>query len=122
VKLPFVKNANNYPDIQELMMAIDMGITDYSSWICDYVLTYKPGLLYTPDLDSYDVNRGFYYPLEETPFPICRTNDELVENILKFDGESYKNRTDEFLKRRACIDDGHASEHIVDMLEEKVEK
>lgn len=117
----YVLNANNYPDIQELMMAIDMGITDYSSWICDYVLTYKPGILYTPDLDSYDHNRGFYYPLEETPFPICRNNDELVSHILNFDTESFKIRTDEFLNARGCIDDGHASEHIVDMMMDIVE-
>lgn len=122
VRLPYVLNANKYPDIQELMMAIDMGITDYSSWICDYVLTYKPGILYTPDLDSYDQNRGFYYPLQETPFPICRDNDELVNNILSFDTEKFKIRTDEFLDARGCIDDGHASEHIVDMMMDIIEK
>ncbi len=121
-KLPYVLDANHYPDIQELMMAIDMGITDYSSWICDYVLTYKPGLLYTPDLDSYHDNRGFYYPLEETPFPICCSNDSLVENILAFDTGKFKAATDKFLKARGCIDDGHASRHIVDMLRDLAEK
>ncbi|WP_346708059.1 CDP-glycerol glycerophosphotransferase family protein [Massilistercora timonensis] len=120
-ELPFVKNANNYPDIQELMIAVDVGITDYSSWICDYVLTYKPGFLYTPDLDIYDVNRGFYYPLEETPFPICNTNDELEAQILSFDLEKFRQKTDTFLQARGCIDDGHASEHIVDMLIDLVE-
>lgn len=120
-KRSFVKNANNYPDIQELMIAIDMGITDYSSWICDYVLTRKPGILYTPDFDSYDYNRGFYYPLEETPFPICKTNDELVNEILKFDENLYNERVDKFLQDRGCIDDGKASEHIVDYLEKIVE-
>jgi CDP-glycerol glycerophosphotransferase len=121
-KLKFVKNANEYPDIQELMIAIDMGITDYSSWICDYVLTYKPGLLYTPDLDSYDYNRGFYYPIQETPFPIGKTNDELVEKILNFDEEAFRKDTDRFLEARGCIDDGHASERIVELLAEIVNK
>lgn len=117
----FVKNANHYPDIQELMIAIDMGITDYSSWICDYVLTRKPGILYTPDFDSYDLNRGFYYPLEETPFPICKTNDQLVDGILNFDEKLYSERVEQFLQDRGCIDDGKASEHIVDYLEKIVE-
>lgn len=121
-ELPYVLNANDYPDIQELMMVIDMGITDYSSWICDYVLTHKPGILYTPDLDSYDHNRGFYYPIEETPFPICQNNDELVTNILGFNTDVFKNRTDEFLNARGCIDDGHASEHIVDMINNLIEE
>lgn len=117
-ELSFVLNANEYPDIQELMIAIDLGITDYSSWICDYVLTYKPGLLYTPDLDTYDQNRGFYYPIEETPFPICKSNNELAEQIINFDEELFKRRTDEFLEARGCIDDGKASKRIVDMIEE----
>jgi CDP-glycerol glycerophosphotransferase len=30
-------NVTDYPDIQELMMVTDIGITDYSSWIYDYV-------------------------------------------------------------------------------------
>lgn len=120
-ELPYVMDANYYPDIQELMMAIDMGITDYSSWICDYVLTYKPGVLYTPDLDSYDHNRGFYYPIEETPFPICRSNDELVDAILSFDEDIFKVATDKFLAARGCVDDGHASEHVVDMLVDMIE-
>lgn len=120
--LPYVLNANDYPDIQELMIAVDIGITDYSSWIFDYVLTYKPGILYTPDLETYDEQRGFYYPLEEVPFPICRTNCELADSILAFDEEKFKSDTDAFLAARGCIDDGHASERIVDMISEIVNK
>lgn len=119
--LPYVLNANDYPDIQELMIAIDIGITDYSSWICDYVLTYKPGFLYTPDLNLYHDNRGFYYPLQETPFPICCNNDELVDKIFSFDENKYKIATDNFLAARGCVDDGHSSERIVQMLMEIIE-
>lgn len=114
--LSFVIDANNYPDIQELMIAVDLGITDYSSWIYDYVLTNKPGLLFVPDLDSYNQSRGFYYPIEETPFPICRTNDELVAEILKFDMQRQKLAIDAFLKKRGCVDDGNASNRIVDLI------
>ena len=121
ISLPYVLNANDYPDIQELMIAIDIGITDYSSWICDYVLTYKPGFLYTPDLNLYHDNRGFYYPLQETPFPICCNNDELVDKIFSFDESIYKIATDNFLAARGCVDDGHSSERIVQMLMEIVE-
>ena len=114
----YVLHAENYPDIQELMIAIDVGITDYSSWICDYVLTNKPGFLYVPDLDTYDQARGFYYPLEETPFPICRTNSELADQIARYDADAYRQAVDTFLKARGCVDDGHASERIVDLMQE----
>ncbi len=115
--LPYVLDASLYPDIQELMMAAEVGITDYSSWICDYVLRYKPGFLYTPDIENYKENRGFYYPLQETPFPICSSNDALEKSILGFDLERYRRATDQFLAARGCVDDGHASERIVDMIE-----
>lgn len=114
--LPFVIDAGNYPDIQELMIAVDLGITDYSSWIYDYVLSYKPGVLFVPDLDSYDQSRGFYYPIEETPYPICRTNDELVSQILSLDVQNIEDEIAVFLKKRGCVDDGNASKKIVDMI------
>ena len=109
-------DASNYPDIQELMIAVDLGITDYSSWIYDYVLSYKPGVLFVPDLDSYDQSRGFYYPIEETPYPICRTNDELVSQILSLDVQNIEDEIAVFLKKRGCVDDGNASKKIVDMI------
>lgn len=111
-----VLDANDYPDIQELMMAIDVGITDYSSWIFDYVLRHKAGFLYTPDLDKYDQARGFYYPIDESPFPVCRTNRELAESIRDFSEESFERKVAEFLERRGCVDDGHASQRIVDLM------
>ena len=84
-----VINATNYPDMQELLCAVDIGITDYSSWMCDFVLTKKPGFLFTLDIDKYVDERGFYYPLESSPFPVCKSNKELVNNILNFDEKKY---------------------------------
>lgn len=112
-------SATAYPDIQELMMAADVGLTDYSSWICDFVLTNKPGFIYAPDLKEYDSERGFYYPLEETPFPIAETNEELVERIQNFDPTLYEMKRQEFLKARGCKEDGHAAEKIVEIIKEQ---
>jgi len=112
-------NATAYPDIQELMLASDAGITDYSSWICDFVLTGRPGFIYAPDLDDYDQERGFYYPLEETPFPVAQTNEELVEKILDFDADLYAQKKESFLKARGCIENGTAAKQIVEIIKEK---
>lgn len=81
----FLINATGYVDMQELLVASDIGISDYSSWVCDIVLMKKPVFLYTADLDEYNNERGLYYPLETTPFPIAINNDELTRNILEFD-------------------------------------
>ncbi len=115
-------DATLYPDIQELLVAIDVGVTDYSSWICDYVLTRKPGFLLTPDLKKYDTaERGFYFPLESTPFKVCMSDKELCKNILDFDEKEYDKKVDEFLKARGCFEKGDASIKIVNKIKEVIE-
>lgn len=113
-----VIDGSKYSDIQELLTCVDVGITDYSSWICDYMLTRRPGFLFATDMVQYEEkDREFFYPLSSMPFPLALDNDQLIENILSFDNESFVRKCDEFLKDKGCIDDGHASERIVDFIE-----
>ena len=118
---PFVASADNYVDIQELIAATDVALTDYSSWICDFVLTKRPGFLFTYDIDTYVTERGFYYPLEDTPFPIARTNEELINNVLTFDEEAYAHNMTVYLDKLGCCEDGHAAERIVELIQERTE-
>lgn len=107
-----------YPDMQELILGVEVGITDYSSWIFDYVLRKKPGFIYAPDLKLYDVKRGFYYPIETAPFPVATSNKELKDAILHFDEQKFLMDVEVFLQDKGCIDDGHASERIVEKMKE----
>lgn len=103
-------DASGVPDMQELMVACDVGITDYSSWICDYVLGDGFGFIYARDVEKYSANPGFYYPLESTPFLVARSNEELVAAIDAFDPEGYRARKSAFIRAKGCVDDGRASE------------
>ena len=114
-----ILDATAYPDIQELMVASDVGITDYSSWICDFVLTGRPGFLYAADLEKYDRERGFYYPLEETPFPIAQNNDQLIENISGFNAERYAAKKESFLQARGCKENGTAAMRTVEIIKQQ---
>ena len=107
-----------YPDIQELMLISDVAITDYSSWIYDFVLTKRPGFIYATDIENYYNERGFYYPLESTPFSISRNNEQLIENISSFDMCAYEKKVDEFLMDKSCYEDGSASERVVSKIKE----
>lgn len=107
-----------YPDIQEIMAISDVAITDYSSWIYDYILTRRPGFIFATDINSYVTERGFYYPISSTPFPIAENNEQLINNILSFDNELYQKNVESFLQEKGCIDDGHASERVVDKIME----
>jgi CDP-glycerol glycerophosphotransferase len=111
-----VIDVTDLPDIQELLSFIDCGITDYSSWIYDYILARKPGFIYARDREIYNNERGFYFKLEDSPFPVATDNNEMVDNILNFDEDLYQQRVTEFLDGKGCMDDGHASERIADRL------
>jgi glycero-phosphotransferase len=77
-------NVTDYPDMQELLCASDILITDYSSCMGDMALTKKPIFLYTPDLDDYIKDRGFYWDIHSLPFPISKTEEEFLKNIKDF--------------------------------------
>ena len=111
-------DATNYPDIQELLLVSDICLTDYSSCIFDFMLSRKPGFIFATDIEKYNTERGFYYQLEETPFPIATNNEELINNIELFDYNSYKVKVEEFLTNKGCIEDGLASKRVVDLIEE----
>ena len=114
----YVIDATNYNDIQDLLLVSEVGITDYSSWICDFVLTYRPAFFYATDLDEYYSERGFYYPLESAPFPLTQNMDELAKAIETFDLEAYQAKCTEFIADKGCIDDGHAAERTVEKIKE----
>ena len=115
-----VLDVTSYPNINDLILASDVLITDYSSVMFDYCVTGKPILFLTPDLDEYrDVIRGFYLDLEDiAPGPICRDNAELAEALselvpLKL---AYAARYARFVDRFASNDDGAAAQRVTEVL------
>lgn len=117
-----VINVSDYPDIQELMACTDVGITDYSSWICEFFLTRRPTFIFAADSDSYiGKERDFFFPLEELPSPVSYDVKTLLHLIKSFDEELYIKRCNEFLLDKGSIDDGHASERIVNKIREIME-
>ncbi len=52
------------PDVNPLLPAVDVLVTDYSSIAYDFCLTGRPILYLAPDLDAYTTSRGLYEPYE----------------------------------------------------------
>ncbi len=117
-----VINASQIDDMQELLAAVDAGMSDYSSWVFDFLLTGRPVFLYTPDIDKYDHDRGFYYPLASTPFSISRNMRELETAMREFDEDEYRRKVNAFLTEKGCYEDGHASERIADFIADLIQK
>ncbi len=117
-----VYNGSKYPDIQELLFAADIMITDYSSCIFDFMLSNKPAFIFATDIKKYNTQRGFYYSLETTPFPIAVNNDELIQNITEFKKNSYKNAVNKFIKDKGCADKGDAAKRCVNLIKKHIER
>ncbi len=107
-----VIEAESYPDMQELLCASDILITDYSSSMWDFALLGRPCLLYTPDLDQYDKNRGFFTPIEEWPGIICRNMEDLCNEIQNLNEEECAIKAKNYLKMMGSYETGHATEKI----------
>lgn len=71
----------DYPDMQELLAASDMLITDYSSCVWDYAFLKRPCVLFTPDWKEYTEKTGFYVGIEKWPFYRADNMQELVKQL-----------------------------------------
>lgn len=114
-------NVTDYPDMQELLVITDTLITDYSSSVFDFMLTRKPAFIFATDIEKYNNTRGLYDALTDTPFPVAADNESLKSNILGFDNDNYKKEIASFLKLKGCMEDGQASERVVDLIENIVQ-
>ena len=109
-------------DMQELVAVCDVLISDYSGVTFDFLLQNKPVFLYAEDYEEMKKGRGFYHDLNELPFPLCLSNDELMKKIESFDLETYQRKGKEMWDSFGLFDDGHASEAIVNLILEVKQK
>ncbi len=110
-----------YPDIQELLVAADIVITDYSSLMWDFSLQKKPVFLFQNDKEEYENSRGFYAPVSDWPYLKAHTQKELLESIKTFDNERYNMELTFFLEKYGSCDDGHATERVISRIMNKIE-
>jgi CDP-glycerol glycerophosphotransferase len=104
------------PDVNELMLASDALITDYSSIMFDYAVLRRPIYFLVPDLELYgNKTRGFYRDLDEVaPGPLCKDTAELVAVLGAEHGPRWEEAQERFVEEYAPLDDGHAAARVVD--------
>jgi CDP-glycerol glycerophosphotransferase (TagB/SpsB family) len=109
-----------YPDVNDLYLASDVLITDYSSAMFDYSVTGKPLIFFAPDLDHYTGElRGAYFSLPDlAPGPVLQTTDQVIDALrdLPEVNSSYAARYDAWRAMFNYLDDGHAAERAADAL------
>jgi CDP-glycerol glycerophosphotransferase len=105
-------DVSGHPVVEDLYLAADILLTDYSSAMFDYAVLDRPIVIFAPDWDVYRDLRGVYFDLMETPpGPIARNYPELVEIFRS--GVYRDDVRGSFRDRFAYLDDGHAAERVV---------
>ncbi|QNS06288.1 bifunctional glycosyltransferase/CDP-glycerol:glycerophosphate glycerophosphotransferase [Streptomyces xanthii] len=111
-----VLDVSAHPRVEELYLAADALITDYSSAMFDYALLDRPIVILADDWDVYSAVRGTYFDLTaEPPGAVVRSEDALVE-LLGSDGwhDGAATALRAAFRRRFCaFDDGRAAERVV---------
>lgn len=90
-------NVAQHVDSDELCLAADMVITDYSSVFIDFALLNKPVLLYARDIDHYEKLRGLYSFYRSLPYSICYSFDQLLANLKTMGDSEYRAQNTSFL-------------------------
>ncbi len=106
-----------HPDINDLILASDAAILDYSSLRFDYALVDRPMIFLVPDLEKYDAVRGGVIPFGPTaPGPQVATTREVVSLVRDLRGLERRTRAarETFRRDYVDLDDGHASARLVD--------
>ena len=113
-------DVSKYPNVNDLYLAADLLVTDYSSVMFDYGALRRPIVLFPYDYDSYvNDERGTYVDiLDYAPGPVVRTFDELIDVVPSaatddtVDTAEYRR----FVEKLCGDEDGHATERAVAFL------
>ncbi|WP_439943178.1 bifunctional glycosyltransferase/CDP-glycerol:glycerophosphate glycerophosphotransferase [Streptomyces sp. BBFR115] len=111
-----VIDVSGHPSVEELCLASDALITDYSSLMFDYANLDRPIVLLTDDWAAYEAVRGVYFDVRECPpGAVAHSADELADLL---SGEHWRGADSArlraaFRKRFCPWDDGRAAERVV---------
>jgi CDP-glycerol glycerophosphotransferase len=111
-----VRDVADHPSVEELCLAADALVTDYSSIMFDYAVLDRPIVIHAPDWDEYRMKRGTYFDLtSEAPGVVTTSEDELIAAFRSGTawGEDARRARASFRARFCALDDGHAAERVV---------
>jgi CDP-ribitol ribitolphosphotransferase len=102
-------------DVNDLLFAVDLLITDYSSIVFEFSTLGRPMLFYAYDLDDYAGSRDFYVPFETfVPGRIVRTFPEVLDAIRRDDYQADK--VARFAAQHFAHLDAGSADRVIDQL------
>jgi CDP-glycerol glycerophosphotransferase len=109
-----VKPKDGWQDAYEILVGLDVLITDYSSLAYEYILLERPIILYTPDYERFSQDREFWLDYEEiAPAKRICSFDELQGELeIAVNGVTLTPKYRESLEKLHTIRDGSSCEKI----------
>jgi CDP-glycerol glycerophosphotransferase len=110
-------DVTTYPEINDLILAADAAVLDYSSLRFDFALTGRPMLFLVPDLDTYSASvRGFLFPFASSaPGPLLDTAEQVIDALRDLERVHARHASarDSFHAEFNSLQDGHSAEAVV---------
>ena len=112
-------DATHYSDSQELILACDYLLSDYSSVVFDALYANKPCGMYIPDFVDYISNdRPLYFDFNELPFDKFYSKNELENTKEILLNSVYGTNREEFLTKIGNYENGRATEKLAEFVED----
>ena len=96
----FVRDVSLYPQLNDLMIASDLLISDYSSIFFDYSILGKPMYCFAYDFEIYQKERGLYFDIrKDLENEDIDTEDMLLAAIMNMDERERRSLTKRFQEK-----------------------
>jgi len=112
-----VVDVTDYPEINDLTLAADVAVLDYSSLRFDWALTGKPMIFFVPDMETYFAERPPLFEfLPTAPGPLLRSTDDVIDALRNLDGVAgeYASAISDFNKAYNELHDGRSTQRVID--------
>lgn len=114
----FVHNVSDYPLLEDLMIASDILISDYSSMFFDYSIMGKPMICFAFDYEEYAKKRGLYFDIREKLMSV-ENETELLNLLLSFDYEGSREKAKRF-REEFVTAYGNATKESLDIIADEL--
>ncbi|WP_229402619.1 bifunctional glycosyltransferase/CDP-glycerol:glycerophosphate glycerophosphotransferase [Micromonospora okii] len=116
VEDPRVLNVSDHDRVEDLYLAADVLVTDYSSAMFDYAVLDRPIVVYAPDWEAYRLARGVYLDLLAEPPGAVTTSFPGLLDLFRsgaVDAPAATAARGRFRARFCALEDGRAAERVV---------
>lgn len=110
-----IKDVSSYPNLNELMIASDLLVSDYSSIFFDYSIQEKPMLCFAYDYDKYERERGMYFDIRKELDGNSNDEDQLIASIINLNWDKAIETSRKF-SQKFIEEAGNASRKSVDII------